>query len=262
MLDAEIHHTIQLDGTGPADYRSVVAFFARQLLKDLRLVGGYEVLYPKVKAFMGEYLFTPSPVDLEDPVVLRNLSEPDAGKILYDAFKSAINALTVEESGTTRIEDRIRLKEMRPFRTDYRAHLPATKSIFNKIVGEPNSGGFELRFAAFLEEAPDVQAFAKNYLAIGFKLDYVRADGDLSNYTPDFIVRTSDGKIWIVETKGRVEIDLPQKMARLKQWCSDATAAEDNGQEYDFIFVDQTGFEKHAPKTFAALASSFTDYKS
>src|ERR1022692_4256832 len=122
MLDAEVHHTIQLDGTGPADYRSVVAFFARQLLKDLRLVGGYDVLYGKVKTFMREYLFTPSPADLEDPVVLRNLSEPDAGKILYDAFKSAINALTVEETGRTRIEDRIRLKETRPFRTEYRAH--------------------------------------------------------------------------------------------------------------------------------------------
>ena len=46
MLDAEVHHTIQLDVTGSADYRSVVAFFARQLLKDLRLVGGYDVLYP------------------------------------------------------------------------------------------------------------------------------------------------------------------------------------------------------------------------
>ena len=26
MLDSEIHHTIQLDGSGPADFRSVVAF--------------------------------------------------------------------------------------------------------------------------------------------------------------------------------------------------------------------------------------------
>ena len=42
-----------------------------------------------------EYLFSPSPVNLEDPVVLRNLSEPDAGKILYDEFKSAMNALNV-----------------------------------------------------------------------------------------------------------------------------------------------------------------------
>lgn len=261
MLDAEVHHTIQLDGAGPADYRSVVAFFARQLLKDLRLVGGYEILYPKVREFMSEHLFSPSPVQLEDPIVLRNLSEPDAGKILYDAFKSAINALTIQETGTTRIEDRIRLKEMRPFRTDYRPHLAARKSIFNKIVGEPHSGGFELSFAAFLEAAPDVQAFAKNYFAIGFKLDYVKTDGDLSNYTPDFIVRSTDTKIWLVETKGRAELDLPQKMDRLKQWCADVNGAEENGQQYDFVFVDQNSFEKHAPKTFAALATTFTDYK-
>ncbi|MFO7534455.1 MAG: DEAD/DEAH box helicase family protein [Kiritimatiellia bacterium] len=261
MLDEEVHHIIQLDGAGPADYRSVVAFFSRQLLKDLRLVGGYDVLYGMVKTFMRERLFSPSPVNLEDPVVLRNLSEPDAGKILYDAFKTGINALTIQETGTTRIEDRIRLKEMRPFRTDYRAHLSAAKTIFNKIVGEPNSGGFELLFAAFLEEAPDVRAFAKNYLAVGFKLDYVKTDGDLSNYTPDFIVRTNDTTIWVVETKGRAELDLPQKMARLKQWCADATAAEENGQRYDFVFVDQAGFTRYEPNSFGSLAASFTEYK-
>ena len=48
MPDSEIQHTIVLDGAGPADYRSVVGFFARQLLKDLRLVGGYDILYGKV----------------------------------------------------------------------------------------------------------------------------------------------------------------------------------------------------------------------
>ena len=35
-----------------------------------------------------------------------------------------------------------------------------------------------------------------------------------------------------------------------------------NGQRYDFVFVDQNGFQKHAPKTFAALAASFTQFKS
>jgi len=263
ILDAEVHHTIQLDGSGPADYRSVVAFFARQLLKDLRLVGGYDVLYGKVKTFIREHLFTPSPVNLEDPVTLRNLSEPDVSKVLYDAFKSAINALTIQVAGTTRIEDRIRLRETRPFRTEHRPYLVASKSIFTKIVGEPHSGGFELSFAAFLEAANDVAAFAKNYLAVGFKLDYVKADGDLSNYTPDFIVRTTDGVIWIVETKGRQELDLPQKMARLKQWCADATvaSAEEDGITYRFIYVDQEGFELHQPRTVAALVTSFTEYQ-
>lgn len=262
MLDAEVHHTIHLDGSGPADYRSVVAFFARQLMKDLRLVGGYDVLYGKMKTFMREHLFAESPVHLEDPVVLRNLSEPEVAKTLYDAFKTAINILTIQDAGTTRIEARIRLRETRPFRTEHRPFLSASKSIFTKTVGEPHSGGFELSFAAFLESANDVAAFAKNYLAVGFKLDYVKADGDLSTYTPDFLVRTTDGVVWIVETKGRAELDLPQKMARLRQWCADATAAEENGQRYEYVFVDQTGFEKHPPTTLAALAASFTDYKS
>ena len=264
MLDAEIHHTITLDGAGPADYRSVVAFFARQLLKDLRLVGGYDVLYGKVKTFMREHLFTPSPVDLEDAVILRNLSEPEAGKILYDSFKTAINALTISDTGTTRIEDWIRLRQTRPFRTEHRPFLAAKKSIFTKIVGEAHSGGFELSFAAFLEAAPDVQAHTKNYLAVGFKLDYVKADGDLSTYTPDFIVRDTGGTVWIIETKGREELDLPQKMARLKQWCDDATAASagEGAVTYRFLYVDQKGFEQHPPKTLAALTAGFTEYQS
>ena len=263
MLDSEVHHTIQLDGAGPADYRSVVSFFARQLLKELRLVGGYDVLYPKVKAFMGEHLFAVSPVNLEDPVVLRNLSEPEAGKILFDAFKTAINALTLQDTGSVRIENHIRLRDTRPFRTENRPYLAPKKSLFSKIVGEPHAGGFELAFAGFLDAAPDVAAFGKNYLAVGFKIDYVKADGDLSNYVPDFLVKTTDGTVWIVETKGRAELDLPKKMARLKQWCADATTAStgEAGPVYRFVYVDQAGFELHKPKDFAALSASFTDYQ-
>jgi type III restriction enzyme len=98
---------------------------------------------------------------------------------------------------------------------------------------------------------------------VGFRLDYVKADGDLSTYTPDFIVRTAEGRVFIIETKGREELDLPQKMARLRQWCADATAAsqETGGPAYGFVYVDQLGFERNTPKSFAALAASFTDFK-
>lgn len=263
MLDGEQHHCIQLDGSGPADYRSVVAFFARLLLKELRLVGGYELLYPRVKTFLREHLFETSPVDLEDPVVLRNLSEPEAGKLLFDQFKAGINALTVQDSGATRIEDRIRLRDTRPFRTQPRGFVVTAKSVFNRIVGEANAGGLELAFAALLEAAPDVQAHAKNYLAVGFRIDYVRANGELSTYTPDIIVRDAAGGVWIVETKGREELDLPQKMARLKQWCADATAASaaDDGPKYGFLYVDQEGFEQHKPQSFAGLVASFREHQ-
>ncbi|MBU6509649.1 MAG: DEAD/DEAH box helicase family protein [Gammaproteobacteria bacterium] len=263
MLDGAQHHTIRLDDAGIGDYRSVVGFFARQLLKDLHLVGGYDALYPKVRDFIREHLFQPSPVNLEDPVVLRNLSEPEPGKLLFESFTKAINALTVSDRGNARIEDHIHLKNVRPFRTDDRPYLPAKKSIFNKIVGEPHAGGFELAFAKFLDDAPDVVSFAKNYHAVGFRIDYVQADGNLSNYEPDFFVKTADGNVWIAETKGRVDVDVPHKMKRLAQWCADATAASRaaGGPSYGFIYVDQVGFEAHKPSNFAGLAAVFRDFQ-
>ena len=262
MLDSEVDHTIHLDSSGTADYRSVVGFFARQLLKDLRLVGGYDQLYPKVKTFMRDHLFT-SPVNLDDPVILRNLSEPEVSKVLYDHFRAAINALTIQETGSARIEGHIRLRDTRPFRTEPRGFLPVKRSVFNRIVGEGGADGLELDFAAFLETAPDVQAFGKNYMAVGFKIDYVRADGELSTYTPDFLVRTTDGVVWVVETKGREELDVPQKMVRLRQWCADATEASkgEDGTRYGFVYVDQESFERHKPSSFAGLAGAFREYQ-
>lgn len=264
MLDDEAHHSVELDGLAPADHRTVVGFFTRQLLKELRLVGGYDLLYPKVRAFMRERLFDAAPLDLDDPVVLRNLSEPDASKIVFDRFKAAINALTVRDTGSSRVEDHIHLRNTRPFRTENREYLPAKKSVFNKMVPEATGGGLELKFGKFLDDdAPDVVSFAKNYLAVGFKIDYVRADGDLSNYVPDFLVKTEDGTVWVIETKGREELDLPRKMARLALWCADATDASqaEGGPVYRFVYVDQAGFERNPPTSFAALAAGFTQYR-
>ena len=59
------------------------------------------------------------------------------------------------------------------------------------------------------------------------------------------------------------ELDIPQKMARLKQWCADATAAskDQDGTAYGFVYVDEEGFEKHPPKTFAGLVAAFREYQ-
>ncbi|MCE2661121.1 MAG: DEAD/DEAH box helicase family protein [Rubrivivax sp.] len=262
MLEGEVDHTIELDTLGAPDFRSVVGFFARQLLKDLRLVGGYEQLYPKVKVFIRDQLFT-EPVDLESPVTLRNLSEPEASKVIFDSFRAAINSLTIQETGSSRIEGHIRLRDTRPFRTQPRGFLMPKRSVFNRIVGEGSADGLELAFAAFLDSAEDIQAFGKNYMAVGFRIDYVKQNGELSTYTPDFIVRTKDGGVWIVETKGREELDLPQKMRRLRQWCQDATTASQDSDKtrYGFVFVDQESFEQHKPTSFAGLVSAFREYQ-
>ncbi len=262
MLEGEEDHRVDLGSGGPVDYRSVVAFFARQLLKELHLVGGYDLLYPKLRDFLRGHLFT-TPVDLNDPVILRNLAEPEVAKTVFDRFRATINALTIRDTGSTRVEGYVRLSDTRPFRTEPRDFLLPKHSVFNRIVGEANTGGLELAFAGFLDRAPDVQAFGKNYFAVGFRLDYVKADGDLSTYTPDFIVRTTDGGVWLVETKGRAELDLPQKMRRLRQWCADATEASvaEAGRRFSFVFVDQDGFEQHPPSSFAGLVGAFREFQ-
>ena len=86
-------------------------------------------------------------------------------------------------------------------------------------------------------------SYAKNYLAVHFKLDYVKADGDISNYYPDFLVKLLGNRVVVVETKGREDLDLPHKLARLRQWCEDINRVQAEVQ-YDFVYVDQEGFEK------------------
>jgi type III restriction enzyme len=263
IVNGEITHTTILDTAGIADYRSVIGYFAQMIMKELRLEyrkgstpRGYDVLYGKVKAFVKEELFDRL-VELEDPNTLRNLSEPAATKTLMDTFKKAINALTVRDKGDAEIRDTIKLRQTRPFVAKDQGYLVPKKSVFNRIIGDSQ---LELRFASFLEDCSDVVSYAKNYLAVHFKLDYVNAGGDISNYYPDFMIKLSDKRIVIVETKGQEDLDVPQKMARLAQWCEDINRVQTD-VEYDFVYVDEESFEKYKPTSFRQLLEAFKEYK-
>ena len=256
VTTGEITHTTILDTAGPADFRTVIGYFAQTIMKDLRLVSGYDALYPKVKQFVQDELFD-KPVDLESPNTLRNLSEPAATKIVLETLKSAINALTIQNRGDALIRDTIKLRETRPFVAKEQGYLVPKKSVFNRIIGD---SPLELDFAGFLENCPDVVSYVKNYLAVQFKLDYVNAKGEISNYFPDFIVKQLGGKLFVVETKGLADLDVPLKMERLKQWCADVNNAQ-NRVTYDFVFVDEEGFNRYKPKSFLELLNSFTKYK-
>ncbi len=256
ITTGEVTHTTILDTTGIADYNSVIGYFSQTIMKDLRLVSGYDVLYGKVKGFVQGHLFD-CHVELEDANTLRNLSEVAATKTLIESFKRAINALTVQDKGDAEIRDVIKLRQTRPFVVKEQRYLIPRKSVFNRIIGDSH---FELVFANFLESCEDVVSYAKNYFAVHFKLDYVNADGDISNYYPDFLVKVSGKEIFIVETKGQEDIDVPRKMERLKQWCEDINQAQAD-VEYDFVYVDQESFEQYKPTSFKQLVSGFREYK-
>ena len=256
MTTGEVTHTTEMDSAGVADYRSVLGYFAQTIMKELKLVSGYDVLYGKVKDFIQNYLFG-EPVELDSPNTLRNLAEPPATKNAIETFQRAINDLTIRDKGEVQISETIRLRDMRPFVVKEQPYLIPEKSVFNRITGDNQ---LELNFAVFLDKCPDVFSFAKNYFGVGFKLDYVKADGDIANYYPDFFAKLADGRVIVAETKGRKDVDVDPKMYRLAQWCEDINTVQSD-VVYDFVYVDEESFRTYQPRTFQQLLEAFTEYK-
>ncbi|MBM3245750.1 MAG: type III restriction endonuclease subunit R [Candidatus Omnitrophica bacterium] len=248
----EISHKTELDSDFTANYQSVVGYFTQVIMKDLRLVGGYDILYGKVKEFIQNYLFE-NVVNLEDLNILRNLSELEATKTIIETFKRKINDLTVLDKGEAEIKDYIKISQCRPFVVKEQGYLMPQKSAFNKIVGDSH---FELEVAAFLEKCDDIISYAKNYFSVHFKIDYRDADGEIKDYYPDFFVKFSQNDLYIVETKGREDLGDPLKIARLKQWCEDVNRAQSD-VKCRCLYIKQEQFDKYKPQNFSEVIKNF-----
>ena len=198
ITTGEITHTTELDTDFAANYQSVIGYFAQVIMKELRLVSGYDILYGQVKEFIQSHLFTER-VDLEDLNIIRNLSEIEATKTIIETFKKQINELTVLDKGEAEIRDHIKISKCRPFVVKEQGYLIPKKSVFNKIIGDSH---FELQFASFLDGCSDIISYAKNFFAVHFKIDYRNSDGAISEYYPDFLVKVDEKEIYIIETKG------------------------------------------------------------
>ena len=254
VVEGEFSHSTVMDGILVENPEHAIGFFVQNIMRDLRLVRGFDILFGKMKQFIRDHLFGKS-VELEDRNVLRNLSEPIVTACIYDVFKAAINKLTIRDKGTTEIQSHIKMSEARPIVVNDQPWLPPKKSVFNKVVGN----GLELDFASFLDGAPDIISFARNRQRDGFALDYVDAQGNLHpspGYVPDFLVKEKENSIWIIETKGREDIHDALKFARLVQWCEDATKLS-KGISYRALFVDEDRFRKVEPTKFGDLVRIF-----
>ena len=255
IASGEVSHRTILSA-GIMDSRSVVGYFVRRIMRELHMLSKYDVLFGKVGDFIQHVLFGRT-VDIASANTLRNLAEPIAARTVVEAFKKSVNELTVGNRDDTEIQGCIKLRQTKTFAVKEQDYIVPKKSVFNKIIGDVL---LELEFAKFLERCPDVDSYAKNYFTIGFKLDYIKANGDIANYYPDFIVRTADGRIVIIELKGRVDEDVHPKMDRLRQWCEECSRIQLDGK-YDFVFVDDEGFRNFPPKTFGDVLSGFLKYK-
>ncbi len=256
-IEGEFSHKTVFKDTLP-DYRNVIRFFTAVILKESRLVSGFEILYPKVESFIKYKLFTREVV-LSDPQVMRNMSELRPKEVLKSTFKQAIDALTVTDRGSAEVKNYISLQNTRTKVSDNQPYLIPRKSVFNKIIGD---NPFELEMASYLESRfDDVVSYAKNTMGDGgvnFKIEYQAEDGNIREYFPDFFVKTADSTFYILETKGREDLDDVRKIKRLATWCADINAVQSK-YCYTPVCVKQEKWEsvKQDIKSFRDLCLIF-----
>jgi type III restriction enzyme len=235
--------------------QALISYLTNTLVRQLRLVGGQDVLFGKLKAYIRERLFD-TEVELDDLNVLRNLSEPAPRRHLLGVFVDAINSLTVQDSGATAIADTIKMSKVRPHVVSNQPYLIPKKSVMNKVVGDSQ---LELDFAGFLDGCADIVSFVRNTRNTHFKIEYVNADGTISHYYPDFVVKAAENELWVIETKGLEDLDVLPKWQRLKQWCVDATRLDPARRTFRSMFVPQDDFVQYNPKSWSQAVSLFED---
>jgi type III restriction enzyme len=241
----------------PITSQAVLSYLVNVIFQKLRLVGEKEVLYEKLKEFVTDHLFGET-VNLNSESVLRNLAQVESQKVVQDTFSKAINALTLRDQLGSNLVGTMKISEARPAVVKNQEFVISDKTLFNRVVGDSR---LELQFAQFLNGCDDVQAFAKNHVSVGFKIEYVNSKGEIANYLPDFFVKLTSGQVFIVETKGLADVETHRKWDRLVKWCEDATDANTTGNVFSPLYVTQEDFYRFSAgvETFERLAGMLRD---
>ncbi len=252
----EIDHVTEFDTEYQPDELSVIQYFTKKIMGDLRLgLGmGYEILFEKIKNFVEQKLFNKK-VNLKDKNILRNLSEIEAIRTITETFKKEINDLTIYDKGEAQIQDTIKISRAKSFIVPYTdEYIVPKKSIFNKMVFDSH---FEYEFASFLDSRSDVKTFIKNFQNLNFKIEYQNREKNIYYYHPDFVIKLSNDEYWVVETKGRLDENDILKFKRLEQWCSDINKSGKVKEKWNCVMLMETKW-RELVKT--DLPSSFSDF--
>jgi len=127
--------------------------------------------------------------------------------------------------------------------------INVSKTIYPKIAFPSNKGGFEKAFMEFIDADSKVNAFVKiNEHYHGFaNILYVREDGMLAHYFPDFIVRIKD-MIFLVETKAERDlssVNVKQKRLATIDWIEKVNELNPEDRmncTWNYILLGETTF--------------------
>ena len=230
----------------PQTAEEVIGYYARRIAQDVKLPSQFAALAPKVREFLETKAFG-ARVELNEPAMIKAISSNVAQYVTVKTFVEALRKLVISELEPQLLHAGRPLSETPPFPWS-RATLAADKSIFNLV---PCDNEYEKEFALFLQKANDVQRFAKLPEQFGFAIEYTDSVGNLRYYEPDFVVLTSDGTHYIVETKGLEDTNVVNKDRAAKLWCENTTKL--TGHPWAYLKILQTAYKKLQPTQFEDL---------
>lgn len=227
-----------------------ISFFREELEMICGLRGTHALLAPLLEAFLTEMLFREK-LTLYDPRLIGRLGDADVREHVRATFVPLIR------QRTTTKEDRrpegpgrsvTAWKSFQVTHSQEHPAIPATHTAFNLVTC---NRGLEVGMSQFLDRAPDVAAFAKNAGPQCLRIDYSTRQSQLAFYSPDFLVRLNDGSHVIIETKGRVDRDVPLKARAAAAWCKAATKGK---TKWRYLYVPQDSFEGFTEASVEMLA--------
>ncbi|RKX53270.1 MAG: hypothetical protein DRP25_00710 [Thermotoga sp.] len=115
-----------------------------------------------------------------------------------------------------------------------------------EILSVPVDNEMEASFVKFLTRAVDVISFIKNIPRKSWALYvnyYDTRNRKWRRFYPDFIVRAQDG-YYLVETKGREEIQVPQKNLAAYKWCEAVSQATSRKWKYLYLTSEEEWLHK------------------
>ena len=233
---------------------SIVGFYTKHILKQLRIGRGFELLFPKVESFIEEKLFDKK-VKIDDLNVLKNLiKRSELQKILIETFVNLISEKIVKDTGKIEIQNHIIVSDCSAFRSEAETFLEGVNTPFNFQVGNK----YELEIAKLLSDFDDIISYTKNYEKIGFYMDYLNTNGQIRKFFPDFLIKISNKETCILETKGREDDNDKRKHARLIQWCNDMNSHQ-NQKKYTPLYIKQDIWNNlpNKPLSFKELCNQF-----
>ncbi len=226
----------------------VIGYFARRIAQNIKLPSQFSVLAPKIRDFFERKAFSKD-VDLNDMAVIKAISSNVASYVVIKEFEKVLREIVVEEKEPQLLSASRMLSVTPAFPTSKKV-LEAKKSVFNYT---PCDNEFEYSFAKFLEKADDVKSFAKLPEQFGFCIQYTDTLANIRNYYPDFIATTTDKTNWIIETKGREDVEVRLKDNAAINWCN--TATQLTGKTWQYIKVPQKEFEQLHPDDLEELVA-------